>query len=59
MSNNKKRKPLRIPLEEAKERFDEGDVTILDVVDPGTCEKLSYRIKRAVHSFNIIEAGNI
>ena len=48
MSNNKKRKPLRISLEEAKERYDEGDVTILDVVDPSPYEKLSYRIKGAV-----------
>jgi len=48
MSNNKKRKPLRISLEEANERYDEGDVIILDVVDPGTYEELSYRIKGAV-----------
>ena len=40
MSNNKKRKPLCITLEEAKKRYNEGDVTILDVVDPGRYKEI-------------------
>jgi rhodanese-related sulfurtransferase len=48
MSNDSKRRPLRISLEEAKKRYDEEEVTILDVVDPGTYEGLSQQIKGAV-----------
>lgn len=40
--------PIRMSLEEAKERYDEGDVTVLDVVDPGAYEELSYQIEGAV-----------
>ena len=46
MSNQNE--PIRIPLEEAKDRYDENQVTVLDVVDPGTFEKLSYKIEDAV-----------
>lgn len=46
MSNQNE--PIRIPLEEAKDRYDENQITVLDVVDPGTFEKLSYKIEDAV-----------
>lgn len=46
--SNEGREPIRVSLEEAKEAYDEGDVTILDVVDTGTYEELSYKIEGAV-----------
>ena len=48
MSKQGKRQPIRISVDEAKKRYDENDVTILDVVDPGTYERLSVRIPDAV-----------
>ena len=48
MGNNNERQRIRISVEEAKKRFDENDVTILDVVDPGAYKKLSQQIKGAV-----------
>jgi rhodanese-related sulfurtransferase len=48
MSNDSKREPLRISVDEAKEIYDHEAVTVLDVVDPGTYEKLSYRVEDAV-----------
>lgn len=48
MSKYSKRKPIRISVEEAKERYDENEVTILDVVDPGSYEHLSHQIKNAI-----------
>lgn len=48
MSENRKRQPLRISVDEAKESYDENEVTILDVVDPGAYEQLSHKIKGAV-----------
>ena len=46
--SNEGREPIRVSLEEAKEAYDEGDVTILDAVDTGTYEELSYKIEGAV-----------
>lgn len=37
MANNAL-EPVRIPVEEAKSRLDEGDEVILDVIDPGAFE---------------------
>lgn len=48
MSQQEKRKPIRISVEEAKKRYDEDGATILDVVDPGTYERLTSRIQDAV-----------
>ncbi len=48
MNDNGARRPLRISVEEAKERYDENQVTVLDVVDPWTYERLSQQIKGAV-----------
>lgn len=48
MSGNGERKRLRISVDEAKERYDENEVTVLDVVDPDTYEQLSQQIKGAV-----------
>ena len=42
------REPLRISVEEAKTRADAGNVTFLDVVDPGAYEKIDYQIAGAV-----------
>lgn len=47
MGNNK-RQPIRISVDEVKARYDEGEITVLDVVDPGTYEELSHQIKGAV-----------
>lgn len=46
--NEEGRGPIRISRQEAKERYDQGGVTILDVVDPGSYEELDYQIKGAV-----------
>lgn len=46
--NDEGRGPIRISLEEAKERYDEGSAVILDVVDPSSYEELDYQIKGAV-----------
>jgi rhodanese-related sulfurtransferase len=46
--NEEGRGLIRISLEEAKERYDEGNAVILDVVDPGSYEELDYQIKGAM-----------
>lgn len=46
--SNEGREPIRVSLEEAKEAYDEGDITVLDAVDTGTYEELSYKIEGAV-----------
>ena len=43
-----KRKPLRISVEEAKERSEENAVTFLDVVDPDSFENRDVMIEGAV-----------
>lgn len=49
MSNTGQRKPLRISVEEARERSSRTDnVIILDVVDPGDHEQLTQQIAGAV-----------
>lgn len=48
MSNDQKPKRIRISLEAAKHLYDEGNVTVLDVVDTETYNELSYRVKDAV-----------
>lgn len=48
MNDQKNRSPIRISVDEAKELYDEEAVSILDVVDPGTYEELSYRVQDAV-----------
>lgn len=48
MSERGEGRPLRISVDEAKERYDESGVTVLDVVDPGTYRRLSQQIKGAV-----------
>lgn len=48
MSGNSESRPLRISVEEAKERYDDNEVTVLDVVDPATYEQLSQQIEGAV-----------
>jgi rhodanese-related sulfurtransferase len=48
MTNDGKREPLRLSLEEAKELPDNEPVTVLDVVDPGSYEQTSDQIAGAV-----------
>lgn len=48
MSSSSERRPIRISVEEAKERYDENEVTVVDVVDPETYERLSQQIEGAV-----------
>jgi len=48
MSGNSESRPLRLTVEEAKERYDENQVTVLDVVSPATYEHLSQQIESAV-----------
>lgn len=48
MSNMSKMGPIRISVDEAKEKVDQGGVTTLDVVDPGTYEERPDKIAGAV-----------
>lgn len=48
MSAAPKPKRIRISPEEAKAQYDEGDVTVLDVVDTHVYERFSYQVKGAV-----------
>lgn len=40
--------PIRVSVDEAREKFDEGDTTVLDVVDPGTFAERPDKIVEAV-----------
>jgi rhodanese-related sulfurtransferase len=40
--------PIRISLEEARDRYEKGNVTVLDVVDTESYSQFSYQIKRAI-----------
>jgi rhodanese-related sulfurtransferase len=48
MSEGNRQGRVRIALEEAKQLYDQGTVTILDVVDAESYAELSYKIKGAV-----------
>ena len=48
MSDQTTNKPIRLAVDEAKERYDTGQATILDVVDPGPYEELDRQIEDAV-----------
>lgn len=48
MSEGQTNGPIRITPDKAKQLYDQGNVTILDVVDTDTYNKLSYKIKGAV-----------
>jgi rhodanese-related sulfurtransferase len=48
MSDGKEQGRIRISVEEAKKLYDEGNVTVLDVIDTGTFEKIPYKVKDAV-----------
>lgn len=47
MTDTTDRKPLRMPIDEAKVAYDEGEVLILDVVDAGAYPHISYEIRGA------------
>jgi rhodanese-related sulfurtransferase len=40
--------PIRISLEEARDRYEKGNVTVLDVVDTESYSQFSYQIKGAI-----------
>ena len=40
--------PIRVSIDEAKEKVDQGGVTVLDVVDPGIYEERPDKIAGAV-----------
>jgi len=48
MSEGQKPSPVRIALEKAKQLYDQGSVTVLDVVDSESYAELSYKIKGVV-----------
>lgn len=48
MNDQQTREPVRISVEDAKERYDVGNVTILDVIDSDVYNKFTYQIKSAV-----------
>jgi len=48
MSDGKEQGRIRISVEEAKELYDEGNVSVLDVVDTGAFEKIPYKVKDAI-----------
>ncbi|MGD8403958.1 MAG: hypothetical protein PVJ21_09870 [Anaerolineales bacterium] len=47
MSEGQNNGPVRIALDKAKDLYDEENVTVLDVVDSETFEKLDYKIEGA------------
>lgn len=47
MSEGQNNVPIRIALEEAKELYDDENVTVLDVVDSETFQELDYKIRGA------------
>ena len=48
MSEGQKNGPIRIAVDKAKEMYDQGHVTMLDVVDTNSYNEISYKIKGAV-----------
>lgn len=48
MSNMREMGSIRVSVDEAKEKVDQGGVTVLDVVDPGTYEERPDKIAGAV-----------
>ena len=48
MSDQQTQEPIRISVEAAKEHYDKGIVTILDVIDTDAYNQFSYQIKGAV-----------
>jgi len=47
MSEGQKNGPVRIALDKAKKLYDQEDITVIDVVDTDTFEKLDYKIEGA------------
>ena len=48
MSNKQAQEPIRISVSDAKERYEKGNVSILDVIDTDAYNQFSYQIKGAV-----------
>ena len=48
MSNQQVREAIRISTAEARERYDQGDVTVLDVVDSHVYDNYPYQVQGAL-----------
>ena len=48
MSDKQTNEPIRVSVEAAKEHYDKGNVTILDVIDTDVYNQFSYQIRGAV-----------
>ncbi|HEY5572219.1 MAG TPA: rhodanese-like domain-containing protein [Anaerolineales bacterium] len=48
MSDQQTQEPIRISVADAKKRYDEGNVSILDVIDTDSYNQFSYQIEGAV-----------
>jgi rhodanese-related sulfurtransferase len=48
MGNQPTHEPIRISIKDAKQRFDKGNTTVLDVVDAEAYHQFSYQIQDAV-----------
>jgi rhodanese-related sulfurtransferase len=48
MGNQPTHEPIRISIEDAKQRYDKGNTTVLDVVDAQAYHQFSYQIRDAV-----------
>ena len=48
MADKQTQEPVRVKLEDAKGRYDQGNVTLLDVIDTDAYNQFSYQIKGAV-----------
>lgn len=48
MGDQQSQEPIRISIADAKKRYDEGNVSMLDVIDTDAYNQFSYQIKGAV-----------
>ena len=48
MSDQQTQEPIRISVADAKKRYDEGNVAMLDVIDTDSYNQFSYQIEGAV-----------
>ena len=55
MSEGQRNGRIRISVDDAKRRYEQDDVTVLDVVDSDSYEELSYKIEDAVR----IDPGDV
>jgi rhodanese-related sulfurtransferase len=48
MTDQNTHKPIRISIEDARERYEKGEATVLDVVDTDAYQRFPYKIQGAV-----------